>query len=63
MAMAPSMPQVPSGTPQVNVRNPLPLSAAQEAEVRKVYYARVRAKCSDELKGISPGPSSSSIND
>jgi len=33
-----------------NLSNPLPLSASQEAEVRKVYYARVRARCADEIK-------------
>ncbi|KAI1191523.1 hypothetical protein F5B17DRAFT_382204 [Nemania serpens] len=32
-------------------RNPLPLSASQEAQVREVFNARVRAHCADELKG------------
>ncbi|KAH8813277.1 cytochrome c oxidase biogenesis protein Cmc1 like-domain-containing protein [Xylogone sp. PMI_703] len=31
-------------------RNPLPLSAAQEAQVREVYHARVRAYCAAEIK-------------
>jgi COX assembly protein 1 len=34
-----------------NLSNPLPLSASQEAEVRKLYYARVRTRCADEIKG------------
>jgi hypothetical protein len=32
-------------------RNPLPLSASQESQVRDIYYARVRNLCSDEIKG------------
>ncbi|EXJ86878.1 hypothetical protein A1O3_03832 [Capronia epimyces CBS 606.96] len=52
--MAPSVvpePQPPSTSrPQQNLRNPLPLSPAQEAEVRKLYYARVRSRCADEIK-------------
>ncbi|CAG9936571.1 unnamed protein product [Clonostachys rosea f. rosea IK726] len=31
-------------------RNPLPLSASQESQVRDIYYARVRNLCSDEIK-------------
>lgn len=34
-------------------RNPLPLSATQEAQVREVFNARVRAHCADELKAFS----------
>lgn len=34
-------------------RNPLPLSASQEAQVREVFNARVRAHCADELKAFS----------
>lgn len=37
-------------------RNPLPLSASQEAQVRDVFYARVRRKCADEIKGVFPLP-------
>ncbi|VUC35861.1 unnamed protein product [Clonostachys rosea] len=40
-------------TPQrlgVPSRNPLPLSASQESQVRDIYYARVRNRCSDEIK-------------
>jgi hypothetical protein len=33
-------------------KNPLPLSASQEAQVRELYYARVRRKCKDEIKGM-----------
>ncbi len=32
-------------------RNPLPLSASQEAQVRDIFYARVRKQCADEIKG------------
>jgi len=32
-------------------RNPLPLSASQEAQVRDVFYARVRRHCAEEIKG------------
>ena len=31
-------------------RNPLPLSASQEAQVRDIFYARVRKQCADEIK-------------
>lgn len=31
-------------------RNPLPLSSAQEAQVREVYHARVRGYCAAEIK-------------
>ncbi|VBB72622.1 Putative protein of unknown function [Podospora comata] len=34
-------------------RNPLPLSASQEAQVRDVFYARVRAKCGPEIKAFA----------
>jgi COX assembly protein 1 len=33
-------------------RNPLPLSASQEAQVRDIFYARVRSHCGDEIKGL-----------
>lgn len=32
-------------------RNPLPLSASQEAQVREVFNARVRQLCADDIKG------------
>ncbi|KAJ9623800.1 uncharacterized protein PV06_10295 [Exophiala oligosperma] len=55
MDMAPSIipePHRPSSTTRTenNLHNPLPLSASQESEVRKLYYARVRARCADEIK-------------
>jgi len=31
-------------------RNPLPLSAGQEAQVRELYHARVRGHCAAEIK-------------
>ncbi|GKT64591.1 hypothetical protein ColTof4_06985 [Colletotrichum tofieldiae] len=31
-------------------RNPLPLSASQEAQIRDIYYARVRNACAPEIK-------------
>ncbi|ROT39708.1 hypothetical protein SODALDRAFT_331819 [Sodiomyces alkalinus F11] len=34
-------------------RNPLPLSASQEAQVRDVFYARVRRSCADEIKAFA----------
>ncbi|TLD13202.1 uncharacterized protein PgNI_04239 [Pyricularia grisea] len=37
-------------TAAVPSRNPLPLSASQEAQVREVYYKRVRALCAPEIK-------------
>lgn len=57
MDMAPSpIPEVAGARSQPSsqlLRNPLPLSATQEQEVRKLYYARVRSKCADEIKGTS----------
>lgn len=32
-------------------RNPLPLSTAQESQVRELYHKRVRAYCAPEIKG------------
>ncbi|KAG5957343.1 hypothetical protein E4U58_006180 [Claviceps cyperi] len=34
-------------------RNPLPLSASQEAQVREIYYARVRKQCTEEIKAFA----------
>ncbi|TEY85721.1 hypothetical protein BOTCAL_0013g00290 [Botryotinia calthae] len=31
-------------------RNPLPLSAAQEAQVQEIYHTRVRSHCAAEIK-------------
>ncbi|KAK0730400.1 cytochrome c oxidase biogenesis protein Cmc1 like-domain-containing protein [Lasiosphaeris hirsuta] len=35
------------------MRNPIPLSASQEAAVRDIYYARVRSQCVDEIKAFA----------
>lgn len=32
-------------------RNPLPLSASQEAQVREIFNERVRKLCADEIQG------------
>lgn len=34
-------------------KNPLPLSAYQEGQVRDIYYAKVRGICGEEIKRIS----------
>ncbi|RKU43694.1 hypothetical protein DL546_001368 [Coniochaeta pulveracea] len=34
-------------------RNPLPLSASQEAQVRDIFYARVRSHCGPEIKAFA----------
>ncbi|KAJ6001329.1 hypothetical protein N7499_002758 [Penicillium canescens] len=36
-----------------NLRNPLPLSAPQEQEVKLLYYKRVRALCAPEIKAFA----------
>jgi len=38
-------------------RNPLPLSATQEGQVREMYYKRVRNLCADEIRGELQSPS------
>ena len=48
MATPRSEPPQPSPLPS---RNPLPLSSAQEAQVRELYYKRVRGKCANEIRG------------
>jgi hypothetical protein len=35
-------------------RNPLPLSATQEGEVKQIYYKNVRAKCAEEIQSTEP---------
>ena len=42
--------------PMPSHHNPLPLSASQETQVREVFYARVRSKCADDIKGTQPLP-------
>ncbi|KAJ9625761.1 hypothetical protein H2203_004523 [Taxawa tesnikishii (nom. ined.)] len=34
-------------------RQPLPLSASQEAQVREIYHKRVRNKCADEVRDFA----------
>ncbi|KAI1000894.1 hypothetical protein K3495_g7305 [Podosphaera aphanis] len=34
-------------------RNPLPLSSAQETQVRELYHSRVRAYCAAEIKAFA----------
>lgn len=38
----------------LNIRNPLPLSATQEQQVKDIYYKRVRGYCASEIKGRLP---------
>ncbi|KXJ86238.1 cytochrome c oxidase biogenesis protein Cmc1 like-domain-containing protein [Microdochium bolleyi] len=45
-----STPPSGSGMPS---RNPLPLSASQEASVREVFNKRVRDQCADEIKAFA----------
>jgi COX assembly mitochondrial protein 1 len=54
MDMAPASGAIPgsASTPyEPNLRNPLPLSAAQEAQVKDIYYKRVRGHCAQQIKG------------
>jgi COX assembly protein 1 len=37
--------------PALPSRNPLPLSASQEGQVRELYYKRVRGYCANEIRG------------
>ncbi|CAF3517150.1 hypothetical protein SNK03_010828 [Fusarium graminearum] len=46
----PPMPQEKLGVPS---RNPLPLSASQEAQVRDIFYQKVRKECADEIKAFA----------
>jgi COX assembly protein 1 len=48
MAAPNQQPQQRLGVPS---RNPLPLSASQEAQVRDIFHARVRKQCAKEIKG------------
>ncbi|RHZ60478.1 hypothetical protein CDV55_101005 [Aspergillus turcosus] len=49
-----SQPQSTStSTRKYNLQNPLPLSATQEAEVKQLYYKRVRAHCAPEIKAFA----------
>ncbi|KAL4799021.1 cytochrome c oxidase biogenesis protein Cmc1 like-domain-containing protein [Aspergillus venezuelensis] len=42
-----------SSSQKYNLRNPLPLSATQEAEVKQLYYKRVRSLCAPEIKAFA----------
>ncbi|EEQ89811.1 uncharacterized protein BDCG_04931 [Blastomyces dermatitidis ER-3] len=46
----PPSPASTAPPPDLNLRNPLPLSATQEAQVRDIYYKRVRGYCAPEIK-------------
>jgi COX assembly protein 1 len=48
--------QSASSEPHFNIRNPLPLSATQEQQVKEVYYKRVRGYCAPEIKGLHCSP-------
>ncbi|KAG6087717.1 hypothetical protein E4U15_007465 [Claviceps sp. LM218 group G6] len=52
-SMANDKPEVPQQRLGVPSRNPLPLSASQEAQVREIYYARVRKQCTQEIKAFA----------
>ncbi|KAK2747209.1 hypothetical protein FQN55_005204 [Onygenales sp. PD_40] len=49
---ADTTPSSSSPTPpaSINFRNPLPLSAAQEAQVQDLFHKRVRGHCAAEIK-------------
>ncbi|KAF5025642.1 hypothetical protein F66182_2248 [Fusarium sp. NRRL 66182] len=51
--MAAQNPQVPEAKLGVPSRNPLPLSASQEAQVRDIFYQKVRKECADEIKAFA----------
>lgn len=52
MALQPPPTSEPERLPMPS-RNPLPLSASQEAQVRDIFYQRVRSHCGPEIKGWS----------
>ncbi|KAM0213212.1 hypothetical protein ACHAQI_004255 [Fusarium lateritium] len=52
-AMAAKNPQVSEEKLGVPSRNPLPLSASQEAQVRDIFYQKVRKECADEIKAFA----------
>ncbi|KAI9703473.1 MAG: hypothetical protein M1820_005777 [Bogoriella megaspora] len=47
--VAPETSTPPSSAPQIPL-HPIPLSSAQEQQVRELYYKRVRSKCADEIR-------------
>ena len=53
MTSQPPTSTTPSPLPS---RNPLPLSASQESQVRELYFKRVRTKCANEVRGTFLSP-------
>jgi COX assembly protein 1 len=51
MAAASASTDAPTSEPKFNLRNPMPLSATQEQQVKQLYYKRVRGYCAPEIKG------------
>ena len=45
-----------SQPPQTPSRQPLPLSASQEGQVREIYHKRVRNQCAEEVRRMSLVP-------
>ncbi|BCR86646.1 uncharacterized protein ACHE_30633A [Aspergillus chevalieri] len=45
--------QPPRPKIKYNLRNPLPLSASQEAEVQDLFHKRVRSHCAAEIKAFA----------
>ncbi|RPA83714.1 hypothetical protein BJ508DRAFT_413370 [Ascobolus immersus RN42] len=50
MSAAPTTTATASTDPSKILNKPLPLSAAQEQQVRNTYYANVRSYCAKEIK-------------
>lgn len=53
MMASPTKQPLPASPSPLPSRNPLPLSASQESQVRELYHKRVRNKCADEVRGES----------
>ncbi|KAJ5131254.1 uncharacterized protein N7515_007293 [Penicillium bovifimosum] len=55
MATPSTSPETPSTSApkKYNLRNPLPLSAPQEQEVKQLFYKRVRSYCAPEIKAFA----------
>ena len=47
------MSTTPTETPNASPlgRNPVPVSARQETQIREIFYKRVRTKCAQEIRG------------
>ena len=54
--MTSNPPNEPRSSLPLPARQPLPLSASQESQVRELYHKRVRNKCADEVRGIHALP-------